>query len=466
MSASRDSASFRDPSGFVFRHEGEVYRQVNESYREEYALLMESGLYASLVESGWLIPHAEIDSTSVPTEPGCHRLLRPEQLPFVSYPYEWCFSQLKDAALLTLDVQLRALDHGMWLKDATAYNVQFPSGHPVFIDTLSFEAWPKGRPWVAYQQFCKHFLGPLALMAHTHVDLHKLLQVYIDGVPVEVTSRLLPWRTRLSFGLLTHIHMHASSVMRHQQTDASATAGSNLPSAEGKVGMSETALRGLIDNLRSLVSRLEWKPRGTEWGDYYDATNYTDSAQESKAESVGALIDTAAPELVWDLGANTGLFSRIASNRGIPTVACDIDPAAVEKNYRASREAEERKILPLVMDLTNPSPDLGWDFGERLSLASRGPADLVMALALVHHLAISNNVPLPMLASFFRKVGRRLLIEWVPKSDSQVQRLLASREDIFPDYTREGFEAAFELHFSLLERVAVADSERVLYLFE
>jgi ribosomal protein L11 methylase PrmA len=462
----RHSASFRDPSGFIFRHAGVIYRQVNESYAEEYARLMDSGLYAALVERGALIPHEEVDPASLLTEPGCHRVLRPEPLPFVSYPYEWCFSQLKDAALLTLDVQLAALDHGQWLKDASAYNVQFVAGRPVFIDTLSFEAWPKGRPWVAYQQFCKQFLGPLALMAHTHVDLRKLLQVYIDGIPVEVTSRLLPWRTRLSFGLLTHIHMHASSVMRHQETDAAAKSGENLRAAQQGRGMSETAMRGLVDNLRSLVSRLEWKPRGTEWGDYYDATNYSDSAQESKAQRVGELIDAAAPSFVWDLGANTGLFSRIAANRGILTLACDIDPAAVEKNYRASREAGEQNILPLVMDLTNPTPDLGWDFAERMSLAARGPADLVMALALVHHLAISNNVPLPMLANFFRRLGRRLLIEWVPKSDSQVQRLLASREDIFPDYTREGFEAAFLRCFELRESVPVADSERILYLFE
>jgi hypothetical protein len=465
MSATRLPSSFRDPSGFVFTHEGVVHRQVNPSCREDYDLYLSSGLHAKLVADGLVVDHEEVDLARVPTQGEAYRVLLPEQVPFISYPYEWAFGALKDAACLTLDIQMRALDHGLWLKDASAYNVQFVKGRPVFIDTLSFEAYPEGAPWVAYQQFCRHFLAPLALIAHTHIDLQKLLRVHIDGVPLDLASRLLPTRTRFKFGLLTHIHSHARAVMRHQHTESDAKAGAQIDRMSARARVNKTSLRGLIDNLRSTVRNLEWRPAGTEWGDYYAATNYSDDAQRAKAALVEDYVGRAAPRSVWDLGANTGLFSRIAANAGINTVAFDIDPAAVEKNYRAMRNAKEDHILPLLMDLTNPSTDLGWAGDERMSLATRGPADLVLALALIHHLAISNNVPLSLVAAYLRKLGRKLVIEFVPKSDSQVQRLLSSREDIFPDYTREGFEAAFAEHFTLEAATPVEGSERILYLY-
>jgi hypothetical protein len=468
-------SSFRDPSGFVFRHEEVVHRRVAGAHRADFDRLIESGLYRALADDRLLVSHEVVEpghgaAASPPPSSERDVTLRPEQIPFVSYPYEWCFSQLKDAALLTLEIQQRALSHGQWLKDASAYNVQFVRGAPIFIDTLSFESYPEGAPWVAYQQFCRHFLAPLALMAHSHVELRALLRTGIDGIALDLASRLLPLRTRLSFSLLTHIHLHAASLRRHQETSPDA---GTVPQKEIRGGVSGSAMLGLVDNLQSAVRGLEWKPKGTEWGDYYDATNYSDAAQSHKRELIESLVVRAKPAMVWDLGANTGLFSRLAAAQGIDTVAFDVDPAAVEKSYRqvrsglvdSSEVVTEQHMLPLLMDLTNPSSDLGWAGEERMSLASRGPADLVLALALVHHLAIGNNVPLPMVAAYLRRLGRTLAIEFVPKSDSQVKRLLASREDIFPDYTQDGFEAAFGEHFELVERVAVRDSERVLYVY-
>ncbi len=458
MERRRVSGSFRDPSGCLFHHDGILYREINPVYRADYELLMSSCLYQSAVDAGVLVSHDEVDPESVPASESAWKVLRPQQLPFISYPYEWCFSQLKDEALLTLALQKRALRKGMWLKDASAYNVQFLRGRPVFIDTLSFEAYPEGKPWVAYQQFCKHFLAPLALMAYRHIDLNKLMRVHIDGVPLEVASCLLPIRTRLSFSLMMHLHAHARALRAH------AARGEQAPKAQGR-GVSRTGLLGLIDSLESAVRRLSWEPQGTEWGDYYDATNYSEAAGEHKRAVIAEYLDEVRPDEVWDLGANTGVFSRIASERGIRTVAFDVDPAAVEKNYRRCREQQETHILPLVMDLTNPSPDLGWNFEERMSLRSRGPADLVMALALIHHLVISNNVPLDQVAEFFHGLCRSLIVEFVPKSDSQVQRLLATREDIFPGYTQEGFERAFAGCFDLKKRTPLRDTERTLYLF-
>lgn len=452
-------ASFRDPAGFVFSRGDTLYRQVNAAGARDYDQLMASGLHAALVERGWLVAHEE--APVAPCRAGAHKVLQPERIAFISYPYEWCFSQLQDAALLTLDAQLLALDHGMSLKDASAYNVQFRGGKPVLIDTLSFEAYAEGRPWVAYRQFCQHFLAPLALMAKVDVRLSQLLRSYIDGIPLDLASRLLPGSTKLDFGLLAHVHLHARTQRAHAATEDGGTASATRARS---VQVSRNGLVGLLQGLRSTVAKLAWKPAGTEWGDYYQATNYDEAAFAAKRELVGSYLAQAAPRSVWDLGANTGVFSRIASAQGAATVAFDIDPAAVERNHRQARNEGRDAPLPLLLDLTNPSPGLGWAGGERDSLAARGPADCVMALALVHHIAISNNVPLAGIAAYLGRLGRKLIIEFVPKSDSQVRRLLASREDIFGNYDTAGFEAAFSGTFDIDRVEPVLGSERTLYL--
>lgn len=449
------SASFRDPNGFLFSRNGILYRQINRAYADNYARLMDSGLYDKLVKAGLLIPHVETDQLPVKSETA-FKVIQPERVPFISYPYEWSFSQLKDAALATLSVQKRALKMDMSLKDASAYNIQFVRGKAALIDTLSFEIYKEGEPWVAYKQFCQHFLAPLALMSYRDVRLSQLLRVYIDGVPLDLASGLLPTHTKFNFGLLTHIHIHAGAQKRY----------SDKVVVSPKSGMNKQALTGLIESLEHTIQKLTWKPAGTEWGDYYENTNYTDAAFEHKKQLVHEWADDKKPVLVWDLGGNTGVFSREAASSGAFTVSFDIDPAAVEQNYRTVKTKKEQNILPLVLDLTNPSPAIGWEHTERDSFTSRGPADMALALAVIHHLAISNNVPLSHLADFFAARCKWLVIEFVPKSDSQVQKLLASREDIFPNYTREGFEKAFSNCFSIHKSEVVRDSERVLYLMQ
>ena len=448
--------SFRDPSGVLFVRDGVLYRQVNQRYREAWDLLTGSGLHRELVDEGLLVGHEEVSTELAPVA-GAYRVLRPERIPFISHPYEWCFSQLKDAARATLHIQRRALEKGMILKDASAYNIQFRGSRPVLIDTLSFAPYREGEPWVAYRQFCQHFLAPLALMAHCDVRLGRLSNLFIDGVPLDLASRLLPRRTRLRFGLLTHVHLHARSQQRHAH--AARRAGTARALHVSKAG-----LLGLVESLSSALEKLDWTPAGTEWSDYYDDTNYGSSGTEHKIELVRKLIGAVAPKTVWDLGANTGRFSRIAGEAGAHVVSWDLDPAAVEKNYRQARAEGSRTLLPLLLDLTNPSPAIGWAHEERMSLRERGPVDLVMALALVHHLAISNNVPLPRIAAFFAALAPHLLIEFVPKHDSQVQRLLATREDVFDQYTREGFEAAFATHYEVRDVQPIRDTERVIYL--
>ena len=456
MPGERFSGSFRDPAGFMFTRNETLYRQVNRCFQAEFEDLTASGLFEQLWAQGLLIRHEAADIKWA-ADPACAaHVIRPERVPFISYPYEWSFSMYRDAALATLDIQREALALGYTLKDASAYNIQFVDGRPVFIDTLSFEKYTPGQPWVAYRQFCQHFLAPLALMARVDIRLSALMRDFIDGIPLDLAARLLGADARFNMGLYMHVRLHGRSQIRH--------AGG---AAEGKAAASRVSpfqLQAILDSLRNTIQKLRWKPAGTEWGDYYTFTNYSDTAFAAKRAVVESMIRSIAPASVWDLGANTGAFTRLASRQGIYSVAFDIDPAAVEKNYAMIRNDQEKQLLPLIMDLTNPSPALGWANAERDSLSRRGPVDLVLALALIHHLAISNNVPLANIAGFLATLCRHLVIEFVPKEDSQVQRLLATRIDVFPAYHVAGFEAAFERLFEIIEKHPVDASCRTLYL--
>lgn len=450
-------ASFRDPSGILFTHDGVLYRQVNQVYAGNFKMLMDSGLYTKLVKAGLLISHTEMD-LEPSDEIKAFKILRPERVSFISYPYEWSFSQLKDAALTTLSIQKRALKVGMSLKDASAYNIQFNKGRPVLIDTLSFEVYREGEPWVAYRQFCQHFLAPLALMAYCDVRLSQLLKIHIDGVPLDLASELLPARTRWNLGLLTHIHLHARAQKQY----------ANVSLSEARAGrkISQQALLGVLENLEATIRKLVWKPAGTEWVNYYDTTNYTEAGFEHKKSILAEWLAQIGPKIVWDLGANTGKFSRLATETGAYVISSDIDPAAVEQNYLICKSEKEQNILPLILDLTNPSPALGWNNQERESLHQRGPADVVLALALIHHLTISNNVPFDLLAQFFYEIGEWLIVEFIPKNDLQVQKLIRNREDIFNGYTLESFEAFFLQRFEIHASSIVRDSDRRLFIMK
>ncbi|CAN5692985.1 nodulation protein NoeA [soil metagenome] len=460
MGAEALGASYRDPSGFVYTRDGTLYRQVNRVFQDQFKAFLDSGLYAELEERRLLVPHREAPLELAAT-PDAMAVLEPERVPFVSYPYEWSFGQLRDAALLTLELQERALARGFTLRDASAYNVQFVAGRPLFIDTLSFERREEGAPWAGYRQFCEHFLVPLALMSRVDVRTASLLRAHLEGIPLDLGSRLLPRRTWLRPGLLFHVHLHAMAQRRY--ADRGVPAESHKPVAARR-GVSATAAAGLVGSLRSAVASLDWTPSGTEWADYTQDNNYTPSAAGSKREAVLGFLRGLGARTAWDLGANTGEYSRAAREVVPNVVAFDLDPAAVERNYRRVRAEGETGILPLLLDLTNPSPALGWAHRERLSLEERGPADVLLALAVVHHLAIGHNLPLERVASFLARLGRHLIVEFVPKSDSQVRRLLRDRADIFPDYTREGFEAAFRTCFRIESVLPVSDSERTLFL--
>jgi len=449
-----ENSSFRDRSGFLFYYENEIYRIINFSYKKQYEKFMNSELYQKLEEKNLIISHSEIENLDIDCD--YYKIIKPEKIPFISYPYEWSFSQLKDAALLTLRIQKAAMKYGMTLKDGSAFNIQFHNGHPIFIDTLSFEIYEEGQIWKPYKQFCQHFLAPLALISKKDVRLNLLSKTFIDGIPIDLAAKLLPKTTFGNFGLMAHIHAHAKSQKHYEDKDAKIK----------QKTLSKRSFEGLIESLKSSIEKMTWNENNTEWGDYYSDTNYTEKSFEEKKQFISLTIDQVKPKLVWDMGANTGVFSRLASTKGINTISYDIDPLAVEKNYLSSSQNSEQNILPLILDLTNPSSGIGWNHDERMSIIQRGPADMVFALALVHHLAISNNVPLNKLAEFFSQISKFLIIEFVPKSDSQVKRLLLTRDDIFENYDEKNFEIEFSKFFKIINSKKILDSERTIYIME
>lgn len=451
-----EPSSFRDPSGYIFFKNKQLYRKINQNYFDSYHLFKKSGLYDELIDKNLLVKHQEISKSKNSI------LIKPELVPFISYPYEWSFSQFKDAALLTLSIQKIALERDMSLRDASAYNIQFLHGKPILIDTLSFEKYKNGEPWVAYKQFCQHFLAPLVLMSKTDIRLSLMLRDYIDGIPLDLASKLLPKKTWLNFSILTNIHLHALA----QQKFAVSKKETLETKKNYSKKMSKIALFGLIDQLMNSIQNLKAFNQETEWGNYYSFTNYDEKSFNIKKTIIKNFIQNIKIKTSWDLGANNGEFSRITSDLSIPTVAFDIDPLAVEFNYQQVKQKHEKDLLPLIIDLTNPSPSIGWANEERKSLVQRGPVDLVMALALIHHLAISNNLPFSKIAEHFSSLGKYLIIEFVPKTDSKVKILLSTREDIFAQYNQESFEKEFKRYFKILEIKKITNSKRIMYLMK
>lgn len=443
--------SFRDPDSYIFKSKDGLFRKVLPAGMDDYDSLMSSGLYKSLIEHKYLVSHEEIsrDDTGI--------TIRPEKIPFISYPYEWCFSQLKDAALLTLKIQNIAMAHGMSLKDASAYNVQFSHGSPIFIDTMSFEKLNSELPWVAYRQFCQHFLAPLALMALTDIRLNKLMAIHIDGIPLDMTSKLLPFKSRLSIGHFLHIHLHAKL---HNLTNIS------VNSAKNEKSFSLKKMQALISHLESLIKKLSLGKVRTEWAEYYSSTNYSNSATEHKSKIISSWLDEMRPLSLVDLGSNDGSYTKLASRRKIFSIAADVDPLTIENCYTTCKLQNDQYIMPLLLDLTNPSASIGWHNKERDSFFSRIKADCTMALALIHHITIANNVPLDLAVQFFSTLSQHLIIEFVPKSDSMVQKMLNSRKDVFQDWHVENFEHCFSKNFIIRDKKFIPESDRVLYWME
>ena len=441
-------SSFKDRAARVVKYNGEIYRLIYDFGKADYDKLMTSGLYDFLVSNGKLVSHIECEKF-VPV----YKVIKPQKV-FITYPYEWCFSQFKEAALLTLDIQEAALRYGMSLKDANAYNIQFFEGRPVFIDTTSFEIYKENSPWTAYNQFCRQFLAPLALMANKDLSLSFLLTKNLDGVDISLASKLLPVSSYMDLGILRHIHMHAKIQNTYADSDKKIN-----------INFSKFQMESLIYDLKNCIKNLTIKKLNTEWGDYYANTNYSEKNFSLKREILEYFKNKIDADFVLDFGANTGLFSRIFKDKANLILSCDIDTQAVEENYFSIRKNNEKNVLPLVIDICNPTPALGWNGEERQSFFERVKnADVVLALAFIHHLAIGRNLPFEKIAQTFARLGNYLIIEFVEKNDSQIQKMLLNREDIFEDYTIENFENIFSRFYLIEDKVRLIDSSRILYL--
>ena len=453
-----DSGSFRDPNGRVYVYEGNVYRGLSPSALENFQALQHTLFYQKFTQTGELIRSEEIpapDWAAGQTE--WTGWLQHEAVPFISYPYEWTFSMLRDAAQLQLRLLEAALQEGWSSKDATPYNVQFIAGKPVFIDIPSFEPLPPGSAWQGYRQFCEMNLFPLLLQAYKNVDFQPFLRAGIDGVGVQKAAGLFSLRDRLRKGVATHVWLQALLDRKYGNSQR------NLRSELKSAGLNRELLLTNVRKLQNLLAGLEWRSGGSQWADYAQFHNYSDEDHAAKMAFVDQAAADCKPRLSWDLGCNTGQFSQIAAQHGELVIAMDADHLAVEQLYRNQDIMASKRILPLVQNLADPSPAWGWNQAERKTILQRGQPQLVLALALIHHLVIGANIPLNAFIDWLGSLGSALVIEFVSREDDKVVQLLRNRTEQFPGYNQRSFEQALSQHFTTVRRQDLRDGLRTIY---
>ena len=452
--------SFRDPSGHVYEIDGQIIRTVSNAFAPEFEFMETSGLLQKLINDGQLLPFERHDSGAVPHLgfEDTKYTLRIPRLRFVSYPYEWPFSALKAAALLHLKMHLIALDFGATLTDASAYNVQFQGAKPVFIDHLSFRRYRPGEIWIGHRQFCEQFLNPLLLRAYLGVPHNAWYRGTQEGISAKDLSRILKWRHFLNWTTFTHVLMQAF-FQRSVENDRVTLRNEKLPDNT----LTMATQRRILRKLQSWISNLRPAKSGkTTWKDYSRTHSYSSDEIGLKKTFIKNFVQTVRPKLIWDMGCNTGDYAVAALDAGAQyAVGFDNDQDALELAYARASE----QILPfqtVFLDAANPSPGQGWREQERFGLKKRASADAVIALALVHHLAISRNIPLDQLLHWLIELAPKGVIEFVPKDDPMTQALLRHREDIFPDYTEDGFVNAIENKAKITNRAVVSSSGRLL----
>lgn len=440
--------SYRDRAGFVLVEEGVVKRYVSFFYAETYDCLVNSGLYRKLVQEDLLIPHAEKVGDSA-----YYRILEPEIIPFISLPYEWTATQWKQVLLCFLRINRISLQYGMILKDATPFNFAFYKGKPVFFDTLSFARYNEGDPWIAYHQFCTSMLGPLALMYGKGIAWGRMLQSHINGWPLWFLSRSLPWRSWCNPLLLLHIHLHAR------------TGSGKKDKVTGK-GLSGEKLQLLWQMMESSLRKWKKPAARAVWSDYYDNGILSEKYLQSKTGIVTKWLADTRPGSVVDLGANNGMFSFIAAAYAGKVIAVESDHDCVEGMRAIIEEKKYTLVETVLADIVQPTPATGWRNEERPALLQRLKGEMLLALAVIHHLCIASNVPLALIARLFADITEKyLVVEFVPRTDPKVEAMLLNREDIFTDYTEEVFLDQFRLYFNLLEVADCSSSGRKLFLW-
>jgi len=423
---------------------------VNKVFKEQFDRFIDSGCYEYLQKNNLLIRHEQVHENLLNSN-DFYTILKPEKIDVISYPYEWTFDMLKDAALLTLQLVNDCLPFGIILKDATPYNIQWHQGKPIFIDSLSFEKYDSSMPWIAYRQFCESFLSPLLLMHYTGRPLQTLLLAFPEGIPLPITKSLLPAKSRFSLHTYLHIHLQASLSRKTNNSIA-------------RENFSEKKLHRLVDSLRSLISSLKWNGKSTTWENYYSEASQSGDYFQRKEKIIGLwLRELGGIATALDLGANEGKFSHQLARENIRVIATDFDHNAINNLYKKIKKENEKNILPLVIDVANPSPSIGLNNRERPSFIERTKVDLCLALALVHHLSIGKNIPFGKIAELLKTITDYLVIEFVPKEDEKVKFMLTQKKDIYYNYSEENFLQGFEKHFSVNKKQEIGDSGRILY---
>lgn len=459
MPATPDTGSFRDPDNRVLLVGDQILRALSSEGLADFTALRESGLLEDprIVPTD-LVPDPPAEITGLSFIPAA--VLRHERIPFVSYPYEWSFSMLKDAALLQLDLLQSAVEHRLMVKDATPYNVQFVGTRPVFIDVGSFERLHEDELWVGYRQFCMLYLFPLLLQAHKGMDFHPFLRGSVDGIAAGQVRALMSARDRLRRGYLTHVVLQA----RLEGRGGTAGGHGRIDTALKRPGLGTQVIAANVRKMRRLVSRLDWTPTSGGWIGYAAHNTYSEDDNARKDAFVRRISGDLRPRLVWDLGCNTGRHSLIAAESAEYVVAMDADPGPVELLYRSLRDEDSRKILPMTVNLCDPSPGLGWRGRERQPLLPRGRPDLVLALAVVHHLVIGGNVPMSEVVDWLAELDAALVVEFPTREDPMVQALLArKRRTPHADYDRAYFESCLSEAFDIRLQEEIAGGTRVLY---
>jgi len=456
-----DSGSFRDRDGRVYRVGPRILRGLSSGAVADFEKLRSTTFYRRNIEQGRLVASdlLEPDQVPLPAEDKERwaAFIEHERIPVISYPYEWTFGMLKDAALLQLDLVEAAILEDMTLKDATPYNIQFAQGRPIFIDILSFETLQPGTPWAGYRQFCEMFLFPLMLQSYKGIAFQPLLRGSIDGVSVQTAARLFGFRDRFRSGVLSHVWLQSKLDRRYGSTQQDVR--TDLKSA----GFNKELILANVRKLRKLADGLQWRGEGSEWGAYEAFHNYSESDHSLKEAFVDECLSASGAACVWDIGCNTGQFSKIAARHADQVLAMDLDHFAVERLYREIRAGDTANILTLVQNVADPSPNWGWRNRERSDLGTRAKPDLVLCLALIHHVVISANVPLDEFIAWLADLSRQLVIEYVSRRDDKVRTLLRNKEDKYSDYSRERLEQALQRHFAIRRQQTLESGNRFLY---
>jgi hypothetical protein len=454
-----EPASFRDPATRIFYVDRRVLRGLDATAADDWAQLSATRFFPKAMETGEAVRTTTVAPADLPPEvAGTYTtVIEHERIPYISYPYEWTFAMLRDAAIVHLELLLAALEEDVTMKDGYAFNVQWRGAEPVFIDIGSFERI-SGGPWIGYRQFCQTFLYPLLLEAHLGVSFQRILMGHLDGLDPTEMRQIFSGRKRFKKGVFKHVYLHSVAEKRVTQ------GGQSIKADLSKSGFSKELTKATVSKLLKLIRKLSSKRADSGWKAYRETCSYSDEDRAAKEVFLRAAIDGTDIELAWDLGCNDGIYSRIVAEQAAYVVAVDSDDVTVDVLYRALREDGVTNILPLVMNLVDPSPARGWRGEERSAFTDRGEPDLVLALALVHHLAIAANVPLGEVVSWFRSFGGRLIVEFVEPHDPMAQRLLGNKPaGMFPDYTIDEFERLLEAQFTVERKEALPSGSRTLF---